>query len=85
MRGSAEHIITFLPTSLLNSIIQEHFNRDFAPKRYYLPYVNATLLWTTTYRRSYISAYVLLNLLNEFGKGKMRDSAEHLITFFQRV
>ena len=36
------------------------------------------------YKGSYTSAHVLLNLLNELGK-KMRDFAELLIGFLQRV
>ena len=38
------------------------------------------------YREAYMSAYVLLNLLNELGKkDNMRGFAEHLIGFPQRV
>ena len=38
------------------------------------------------YRGSYTGAHVLLNLLNELGKkDKMRDFAELLVGFLQRV
>ena len=45
-----------------------------------------TLHDTFRYRGSYMSAHVLLNLLNELGKrDKMRGLAEHFISFSQRV
>ena len=48
-------------------------------------YVSFMFLFTIN-RGSYMSAHVILNLLNELGKkDKMRGFAEHLIGFPQRV